>query len=160
VFTNAIATFVGAIKDMGFSLRPTSFSCGGWTEERNGVTETISSVNLFFERNNDSGISVTLNYSEAESAAANALRMTILTTSSSGRLPPTNVTYRTSFTVLSYQDSGIAARHTSVLLLSSDMAADIRVSSDKDDVSQDMIQVISKVELLRKTLQEQKAKKL
>ena len=159
VVTNTVAPFVGAIKEIGFSFRPTSFSCSGHIEERDGVIETISRVHLFFERNNDSGISVMFDYSETEFAAASALTRHLRATSSSGRLPPTNSTYRTSFTALSHQDSGIAARHASVLLLSSDMAADIRVGSEKGDASEILNQVISKVELLHKALKEQKVKK-
>lgn len=159
IFTNAVTTFIDVIKDIGFSLERVSFSCGDRTKGRETATEVINDVNLFFVRNNDSGIAVTFCYSETEFAATRKLTEWRLATSASGRLPPTNSTYRTDFTVLTHQDNGNATRHASVLLLSSDLAADIRVSSDKDDISKDMVKVISEVEVLRKNLRRQKEKK-
>jgi len=151
--TNAVTAFINAVEDDGFLLRPSSLSYRGDTEKKDGTAETVYGVNLFFERNKNSGIAVVIHYSKTDFSAAKNLTKLIKATSSSGRLAPTNSTYRTDFTVLSYNDSGSVTRNASVLLLSSEMAVDIRVGSDTDDISQVLLQVISKIEMLRKALQ-------
>ncbi|MCL2103487.1 MAG: hypothetical protein FWH21_00295 [Kiritimatiellaeota bacterium] len=146
-FTNAVATFVGSIENMGFST--TRFSQGGNSIEENGTTKIIYGVNLYFEKDKNKGFSATIKYSETEFYAANTYTNFLIGVLSSGRLPPVNITYQTDFVVLSHYDSGITTKNASVVLISTNLVADISTTSGTGDSSQDMIQVIKKVEAMR-----------
>ena len=157
MFTNAVTFFVGSIEDLGFLFVKSSSSGNNMFEGENGTMEILYSVNFLFIRNDKAVLSGMVVHSDTEFLAANKLTELFNTTSSHPLPVPTNSTYQTDFIVLSRNDSGIATRHALALLLSAKMAADIRVGSDFDDVSQLILLVISKVEVLRDMLSSQTA---
>ena len=146
ILTNNVSAFISSMEDISFSLK--SYSCGSRIEKINNTNETINYVDVLLNCSNQKLATIVFFYSQTEFAAANFYTEQIGTTYAAG-LPPTNTTYQTDFTVLSRYNSGIATKHASVVLLSTHLAINVNTSSDDGDSSQDMIQVIKKVEAMR-----------
>ena len=152
VFTNAVNVFINEMQNGGFILKNQSFSSGGQVNNESGVIEILNDTNLFFVNNNIKSTSTIISYSTNEFLAAKSLTGLFLEVAAVGCLPPTNTTYQTDFTVLSWDNCGVATKHAFVFLISTNLVAKINTSSDDGDSSQDMIQVIKKVETMRDAL--------
>ncbi len=149
-FTNAIANFVGTMENMGFIK--TEASQSGHSIEENGTTKTIFGTNLTFARDDNKSMSIGIHYSETAFFAANTFTNLLREIASSGLLPSPNTTYQTDFIVLSDYDKGVVTKHASVVLISTNLVAQIKISSDPADSLQDMSQVIKQVEITRDAL--------
>ena len=151
-FTNAFTVFIGSMEDIGFSFTQSTYSGDNRFENENDNEEILYSVNFLFNIDDDKVFAGMIVYSDTEFLAANWLMELIRATSSSPFPIPTNTTYKTDFIVLSRVDSDTATGYVPVILLSPHMVADIRVSSETDDISQIALQAISKVEALKNML--------
>jgi len=154
IFTNAVATFISEIEKNNFSLTSVKFS-HGQIPKQNNQFDTISGADLLFNNNNHKIISATIEYSETEFTAVQNF-MAFVEATYAGGVPPTNTTYQTDFTVLSDYNYGVATKHAFAILLSTNLVAEVNTSFDDGDSSQDMIQVIKKVETMRDAMSAEK----
>ena len=136
-----LSILVSSMENMNFSL--SKFAWLGQTRETH-----VNCASLLFRSDDHKIVSVKIYQSTNELAASNYF-INYISEIFAGGLPPTNATYQTDFTVLSDFDCGVVTKHAFVILLSTNLVSEIGTSFNDGDSSQDMIQVIKKVETMR-----------
>ena len=150
VFTNAVQTFVNTLENLGFETD--RFSYDGHKIEENGTIKTIYGVNLHFGKDNNTGVSASMGYSETEFYAANIYTNLFVETKSSIGFPLLNSTYQTDFIVFSREDCDVETKLATIILMSTNMVADITVHSPNNDSSQILTNIIKKIEIMRDSM--------
>jgi len=153
MFMHNVVKFVFSIDNnssncLAFNSQSTSYMA--WTLKNNGVNEVINYAELPFFQGFKT-IDVSLFFSENKNAVKKLYNDTIFQ-NYTGVIPSTNNTYQSHFTVLSRDDCGVETKDAFIDLVSENMLVQIRASSLYENVSQDIIYLISIFDLFHEIL--------